>query len=268
MPAVWHGEPGLVQPTYFLYHCGMAGNHGLSEAGEAPPIVRRGRSMSSEVEAYLEHLIETELHVGDRLPPERELAGRLDVSRTTVREALRELEQRRRIERRPGRGTTVLPVEPTTRLLPTAGEATALANVAELRLVVEPQIAGLAAARATAADHVRLEQTLTLTHAGLTPAESLALDIQFHHQLAAASRNPLLVSLADTAAELVHDARARSHATRAGRRSSVRWHRAIFDAVVAGDTDQAIRTMVGHLEDVAELVAEKSSSPLVGSASR
>lgn len=128
--------------------------------------------MSGEVGAYVERLIDTELSPGDRLPPERELAALLHVSRTSVREAMGELERRRRIERTPGRGTTVLPRPATSSelerdLVLTTAE---LADVAELRLVVEPQIAGLAATRATDADLVLLESTLADSHAGLTPA--------------------------------------------------------------------------------------------------
>lgn len=225
---------------------------------EPAPLIRRGRSVSGEVGAYVERLIDTELAPGDRLPPERELADQLHVSRSSVREAMRELEQRRRIERAPGRGTTVLAKPRTAEQLARelSLDAAEQADVAELRLVVEPQIAGLAASRASDADLVRLEQTLAAAHAGLTPAESLALDIRFHTELAAAARNPLLLSLCELTNGWVHDVRARSHATRAGRRTSVDGHRALLAAVSAGDSGAATRTMVEHLSDVARLVAE------------
>lgn len=224
---------------------------------EQSPLIRRGRTMSGEVGAYLERLISTELRPGDRLPPERALAERLDVSRTTVREAMRELEQRRLVERSPGRGTTVLaPPEAARELGSLDAGGAEHADVAELRLLVEPQIAGLAALRATDTDLVLLEQTLAASHAGLTPAESLALDVRFHLELAAAARNPLLVSLCELTSTWVHDVRARSHTTRAGRRSSVEWHRRLYEAVAAGDAEEARRVMVAHLEVVSTLVAE------------
>jgi GntR family transcriptional repressor for pyruvate dehydrogenase complex len=226
--------------------------------GDAPRI-RRGRTVSGEVGAYLERLIANELSPGDRLPTERELAEQLDVSRTTVREAMRDLEQRRMIARSPGRGTTVLaPSESARELAALAAEHAERADVAELRLLVEPQIAGLAAARATDSDLILLEQTLAASHAGLTPSESLAMDVRFHLELAAASRNPLLVSLCELTNSWVEDVRARSHATRAGRRSSVEWHRRIFDSVVDGDAEAATLAMVEHLKTVATLVAGTS----------
>lgn len=220
------------------------------------PSIPRPRSISGEVGAYLERLIETELRPGDKLPPERELAESLDVSRTSVREALQLLEQRRLVDRRPGRGTVVL--EPDRRVRALADEldpaARQRADVAELRAMIEPQIAGLAAARASDADLVLLERTLADTRAGLSPEESLALDLAFHAQLAHASGNPLLTSLCDVVAGWSHDVRRRSHTTRAGRRSSVRWHRTILDAVLAHDADAATAAMAEHLADVARLV--------------
>jgi DNA-binding FadR family transcriptional regulator len=150
------------------------------------PLIRRGRAVSGEIGAYLERLIQTELTPGSRLPTERELAERLDVSRTSVREALRELEQRRLIARSPGRGTTVLPRSDNAQALDGLDAGSAEQDdVAELRMLVEPQIASLAAQRATDTDLVLLEQTLAASHAGLTPTESLELDIRFHLQLAA-----------------------------------------------------------------------------------
>jgi DNA-binding FadR family transcriptional regulator len=219
------------------------------------PLIRRGRAVSGEIGAYLERLIQTELTPGSRLPTERELAERLDVSRTSVREALRELEQRRLIARSPGRGTTVLPRSDNAQALDGLDAGSAEQDdVAELRMLVEPQIASLAAQRATDTDLVLLEQTLAASHAGLTPTESLELDIRFHLQLAAAARNPLLVSLCGLTNTWVHDVRARSHATRPGRRSSVEWHRTLYDAVVAGDSEAATEAMIDHLSTVARLV--------------
>lgn len=218
--------------------------------------IPRPRSISGEVGAYLERLIETDLAPGDKLPPERELAETLDVSRTSVREALQWLEQRRLVDRRPGRGTVVLAPDHRVRNLadeldPGARER---ADVSELRTLIEPQVAGLAAARATDADLVLLERTLADSHAGLSPEESLALDLAFHAQLAHASGNPLLTSLCEVVAGWSHDVRRRSHTTRVGRRSSVRWHRAILDAVAGHDAEAATTAMTEHLAEVARLV--------------
>lgn len=221
----------------------------------AERVIRRSRTVSGQVGAYLEELIRTELAPGERLPTERVLAERLDVSRTSVREAMRSLEERRLIARSPGRGTTVLPPPDSAQDLGRLSETEAEhAHVAELRSVVEPRIAALAAQRATEADLLLLEQTLAASHAGLTPAESLELDERFHLQLATASGNPLLASLCGLTNGWVHDVRAHSHRTRTGRRTSDLGHRAIYEAVLVGDAAAAEAAMAAHLTDVAALV--------------
>ncbi len=217
--------------------------------------IRRPRSISGEVGAYLERVV-AELEPGARLLPERELAESLSVSRGAVREALAELERRRLVDRRPGRGTIKLAPDSRVRTLADAldDDAAARADVAELRAVIEPQLAGLAAARATDTDLSLLEETLAASHAGLSPEESFTLDLQFHGRLARASGNPLLVSLCDVVGTWSADVRRRSHATRAGRRSSVIWHRTILDAVAVHDADAAAAAMAKHLAEVARLV--------------
>lgn len=228
---------------------------------EPTPVNRRGRSISGEVGAYVERLIDTQLSPGDRLPPERELAVQLHVSRSSVREAMRELERRRRIERAPGRGTTVLPKPQAAQELERelSTDLVVQADVAELRMVVEPQIAGLAAGRATDSDVVLLGDTLAASHAGLTPTESLRLDVQFHLQLAQAAHNPLLVSLCGLTNNWISGVRSSSHATRSGRRMSVDGHRSIYDAVCAADSGAATRAMEQHLRDVAAFIAMRSA---------
>lgn len=223
-------------------------------AGSAP--MRRGRTLSATTTAYLEKLVTDELRPGDRLPPERVLAENLAVSRTTIREALHELEQRRLLSRTPGRGTIVLPrpAAASAMLDTLACDDAEQANVAELRMLVEPQIAALAAHRARPADLVLLEDILAASHAGLSPAESLQQDVAFHVQLARTAGNPLLVSLCELSNVWVQQVRARSHATMAARRSSFEGHRAIYRAVENHDPDLAQQAMADHLAAVERLV--------------
>lgn len=244
--------------------------------------LHRGRTLGAATAAHLGRLVLDELSPGDKLPPERALAEDLAVSRTTVREALQELERRRLVSRTPGRGTVVLP---------RSAEAAAVLRLADLRLsdprladprladgdwfdrrpsesehvsefrtLVEPQVAGLAALRADESDLLQLEGVLRATHAGLTPAESLAQDVAFHVQVARASGNPLFVSLCELSSAWVKDVRARSHSTSAGRRSSFVWHQRIHDAISRQDEAAARQAMADHLTDVAHLV-EREQQP-------
>lgn len=220
--------------------------------------VHRARTISGDVAARLERHIEEQLSPGDKLPPERELCAALRVSRATLREALRSLEERRLIERRPGRGTVVMdPPDPGLRLTftPFAGDGPdEVAQVAELRRIVEPQIAELAAQRATDLDLAQLDEILRESHAGLTADESLRLDVEFHRRLAVATGNPLLVGVCEAMNGLVHDVRLRSHWAREGRRNSIEGHRRLYAAVAARDSAAARREMNDHLRQVGDLI--------------
>ncbi len=221
--------------------------------------VPRPRTISGEVAARLERHIADDLTPGDKLPPERELCTTLQVSRATLREALRALEDRRLIERRPGRGTVVCrPPEPQLSLsfTPFADEGPdEFAQVAELRRLVEPRVAELAAQRATDLDLARLDDILRESHAGLTAEESLRLDVEFHRRLAVATGNPLLVGVCEAMNGLVHDVRLRSHLAREGRRNSIEGHQRLYAALVTRDSESARRAMDAHLAEVGELIA-------------
>lgn len=220
--------------------------------------VQRPRAISGDVAARLERHIADDLSPGDKLPPERELSTTLGVSRATVREALRALAERRLIERSPGRGTVVLAApEPHLQLdLSGLGEATSgeLDQVGELRRMVEPQVAELAARRATDLDLAALDDILRDSHAGLTPEESLRLDVEFHRRLAVATGNPLLVGVCEAMNNLVHDVRLRSHWVREGRRNSIEGHQRLFDALAAHDPAAARAAMDAHLAEVGDLI--------------
>ncbi|WAL68857.1 FadR/GntR family transcriptional regulator [Amycolatopsis cynarae] len=217
------------------------------------------RTVSSEISAHLEKLIAVgELRPGDRLPAERELATVLGVSRASLREAMHELEAKHLIERRPGRGTSVLPApEHVTRLYERISDAEhQLRDIAELRATVEPKLAELAAGRATAANLVELENVLRQPVAELAPEESLRLDLEFHLLLAAAAQNPLMSALNTLTSSWTSATRVLSHTTRHAREVSFRGHRAILAAVARGEAAGARDAMTRHLAEVAALTRD------------
>lgn len=212
--------------------------------------------MSAQIAAHLERLITLgELNPGDRLPAERDLATDLRVSRASLREAMHELEAKKLIERRPGRGTLVLPPPEHVRDLyeHISGEDRKLRDIAELRETIEPQIARLAARRATDANLMELDGVLRHTTEQLTAAGSVKLDLEFHLLLAQASQNPLLSSLNTLTSTWTRSVREFSHATTHARQVSHRGHRTILDAVMDRDQDAAGAAMFNHLQEVAEL---------------
>jgi DNA-binding FadR family transcriptional regulator len=220
------------------------------------PLPRRRPAVGVEIAAHLERLIATgELAPGARLPAERDLAERFAVSRGSVREALVQLESKSLVERVQGRGTVVAPIPVrASELHAGLDEAEKeLADVAELRAVVEPGIAEFAALRATPSDLLQIEEILRAANEALAVTESVRLDVEFHSALARASQNPLLATVNTLACSWTGDVRRRSHTTRRARRVSIEGHHAIHAAVRARDGAAARRAMADHLDAVAAL---------------
>jgi DNA-binding FadR family transcriptional regulator len=228
-----------------------------------PPLSRRSRSVSAEVAAHLERLISSgSLAPGERLPSERELSATLQVSRATVREALTELEAKRLVVRQQGRGSTVAAPDDGGEALRTelGSVEVELRNATELRDLVEPRIAALAAQRAAESNILQLEDIVAQTNENLSADESLRLDREFHTLLAHAAQNPLLVTLSEMTSDWTSSLRARSHATRRARRVSLEGHREILDAVAASDPVTAEEAMTRHLHEVRALIAADATS--------
>lgn len=216
-------------------------------------------SVSTEISAYLEKLIAVgELQPGDRLPSERELAARLGVSRASLREAMHELEAKHLVERRPGRGTTVLHAPESVQTLYSrlSDAEHHLRDVVELRATIEPRLAELAAERATAANLLQLEEMLRHPVAEVAPEDSLRLDLEFHMLIAAAAQNPLMSAINTLACSWTSSTRVLSHATRYAREVSYLGHRAILSAIAAGNPAEARDAMARHIADVAELTRD------------
>jgi DNA-binding FadR family transcriptional regulator len=237
-----------------------------------PPLGLRARSIGTQVAAHLERLMALgTLCPDDRLPPERDLAAELQVSRSSLREAMRELEAKKLIERKPGRGTLVLPPPQHAHDLYDQmpdGERR-LRDIAELRETIEPQIARLAAVRATEANLIELGGVLTRAAGGLTAERSVQLDQEFHLLLARASQNPLLVSLNSLTLEQTNPVRILSHSTERARVVSHQGHQELLDAVIQRDKNAAEAAMLRHLRDVADLTRRNYvSNDIAGESAR
>jgi GntR family transcriptional repressor for pyruvate dehydrogenase complex len=226
-----------------------------------PPMPRRPRSIGVELAAHFERLIATgALRPGQRLPPERELAASLSVSRSSLRDAMHELESKHLVERRTGRGTIVTEqTESVTELYAglSADADVNLDDATELRLIVEPRIAAAAALRAAPSNHVQLEDVLARSMLDPDAEQSLALDVEFHLLLAHAARNPLLVAVYSMTSRWTESVRRHSHTTPDGRQRSLGGHQAIYQAVRARDPDAAAAAMNEHLSVIREVIARR-----------
>jgi GntR family transcriptional repressor for pyruvate dehydrogenase complex len=198
------------------------------------------------------------LRQGQKLPPERQLARDLKASRVAVREALRTLELRGLVDVRQGStgGYFVREVDdrPLVRDFETLfrlGRVSWL-QLIEARRLIEPEVASLAAQRATEADlknlGAALEQRWGSGAAG-PPARQFYLD--FHRALAEAARNPVHAvithALIELEAEVVLPDPELSEADTAQIDAA---HRRIFEAIAAGNAAEARAVMIAHIEGV------------------
>ena len=135
-----------------------------------------------------------DLKPGDRLPPERRLAALFGVSRNSMREAIKSLEQAGLLESRPGAGTFISAAS-QTELARQLGEAFArerhrLEDIFELRLLLEPQIARLAAQRVSPGILERLDGLMQAYEDAMMRGEAvLEIDQNLHDTIAAATGN-------------------------------------------------------------------------------
>lgn len=201
-------------------------------------------------------LLEEGLRAGDRLPPERELAVRLGASRATVRDALRELELKGLVERRQGRGTIVvdhqLPTETSSALLSRlAPEARRLAELMDFRAAIEPPIAARAARYASRSDVGALEALLAEMEEERSPSKYADLDARFHHAVARAAHNQLLVQLVELTADWTKDSRAGRLQGARRRARSLDGHRRLTEVIRNRDPAGASEEMLRHILEVA-----------------
>jgi GntR family transcriptional regulator, transcriptional repressor for pyruvate dehydrogenase complex len=206
-------------------------------------------------ERVLSHVVQTDLRPGSRLPGERQLAQRLGVSRTTVRQALVALQTQGIVEVRHGDGTFLLSLDPTAPAVErVVSRRRRLPAVLEARRSLEVPIAAYAAERRTPADLVALATALDQMRAEVAGGDiGLDGDGAFHEAVTAAARNPVLSDLMATLADAIAETRGES-LSQAGRPPrSLEDHEAIAAAIERGDPAAAADAMRTHLDHVADL---------------
>jgi len=177
------------------------------------PIKLQVPRISDAIAASLERrILEGSLKPGDRLPPERELATELGVSRPSLREAIQKLASKGMLQSRQGGGTYVTDRLESTFFDPwrdmLGSHPNLREDLLEFRRMLEAQAAEWAAERATEADLTRLEQAfeaLSAAFAGDDLAQRSACDIAFHQAVCEASHNALLGHLSSAMLRLMHD---------------------------------------------------------------
>jgi DNA-binding FadR family transcriptional regulator len=199
--------------------------------------------------------VDTEAAPQSRLPPERVLAERFGVSRGLLRRGLAALESEGRIWRHVGQGTFVgqrPPAEPQALRFIT--RQTSPAEVMEVRLLVEPQMAGLAAIRWGQGDLDRIRSCLGRSESARNLSEFEFWDGQLHAAIAAAARNSLLSAVFDginaIREERIWGQLKQASFTPTRRGGYMHEHRAIVDAIADRNAEASTRVMREHLERI------------------
>ena len=218
--------------------------------------VRTSRLYEQIVQQIEESIVKGDLKPGDQLPAERELAQKFGVSRTAVREAVKALREKGLVEAYSGRGTfitddTTLAVRQSLDLMVKIGQADGFDHLAEVRAILEPEIAALAATRMPDAELATMREAVsTMDGSGQDPEAYIEADLDFHLALAEAAANPIILSLLDSIVGILREQRLRIFRVPGGPERGQIYHKRILDAVERRDPEKARQAMREHLEQV------------------
>jgi GntR family transcriptional repressor for pyruvate dehydrogenase complex len=225
--------------------------------------VSKGAVAEDIVAQLLSMIREKKLHPGDKLPPERELAVLMDVSRPSLREALRTLSVMGVIELRHGSGIYVTRLEPA-RLVEhldfvfSLDDSTYL-QLFETRKVLEPPICALAAQRITEEEVAQLEECLSRSSLGCTDYETyLQADLDLHEIIVTAARNPLLQRFMRSLHSLGKASRERTAMLPGVVEQTIQDHQHIVHALRKHQPEAAHQAMLVHLEHVEQRLKQES----------
>ena len=190
---------------------------------------------------------------GDRFPGERDLARVFKASRIAVREAIGQLSAHGIVSVRQGVGTIVNPMSKWNSLDPEVfmllHSTQALEQVLEVRRIVEPEAAFLAAQRITD-EQVQQLRPLSILPEDDTVEQHVEHDTEFHLAIARAAQNQLLLLMVSSVSNLLRESRRCTYAVPGAIGQGHRWHQVVLSAIEARDAEAARRAMNGHLDQV------------------
>jgi len=214
--------------------------------------LRRSPLVDLAVSQLREQVLSGQWPVGGRLPAETELAQRLEVGRSTVREAVRALVHAGLLETRQGSGTYVRSLTPGADWEPRLRRAAVL-EAYEVREALEVQAARLAAGRRTEADVAALRSCLAeRDRARAEDARFVEADLAFHRAVVAAAHNPLLSEMFDSFAAVLREALIAIRSDQAVQSPHAdAAHARLAAAIEAGDAAAAAQATHDHLDPTA-----------------
>jgi GntR family transcriptional repressor for pyruvate dehydrogenase complex len=219
-------------------------------------LVRTSRLYEQIVQQIEESIVKGALKAGDQLPAERELAQRFGVSRTAVREAVKALREKGLVEAYSGRGTFITDgtnqaVRQSLDLVAKIGQPEGSTHLAEVRVILEPEIAMLAALRIQEPELATMREAVAIMdRAGRDPETYIEADLDFHLALAEGAANPLILSLLDSIVALLREQRLRIFDVPGGAERGQVHHKQILEAVEHRDPEKSRNAMRAHLLQV------------------
>lgn len=214
---------------------------------------------SSLARTLKQKIVSGEFEVGSSLPAERDLMVQYEVSRATVREALRSLGAQGLLEVRRGRrGGSYVCAPSSDRLsdsinLFIAGHNIKFIDLLAVREAIEPVAAAQAARFRTEEDIAEMRRILDASEEALEDLERFsALNIDWHTAVVVASKNPLFLSIMTSISPALYSATTREEFDLSIRQTVLKTHSRISDAITAGDMDAARRRMSRHVSSYGE----------------
>lgn len=229
--------------------------------------IRNKKAYFQIIETFINLIISNQLEYGEKLYNEPELMEILNVSRPTLREALRVMEFLGIVVVSPRKGISISDPKNNNYYLPLtyilAFEKTSNTDLFELRMSIELEMVGLAAKRATDEDFTKLKnisnELVALDKSDIK--NFTKLDQLFHITILNSSKNELCCKLMNTLNALFYDQLEQIHMalTNDDRNNTIEKHKAIYDALISRNEELARNAMRSHLEHAYGVTKELSS---------
>ena len=231
----------------------------MATAKSGVEVIRKTKVYEKIAEQIQRLICDGFLKPGDKLPSERELAEIFQVSRGSLRDAVRALEVTGLVEPRQGEGTVVRApsaeslINPLTTVL--LRQKVFVSELLEFRAMIEPVLARRAAKHASPEDVAHLEEILRRQQEKADRGElAIEEDTEFHNAIAQAAKNSVVLKVLDVFMELLRESREKSLQVEGRLQKSLEGHRQIFQAIQCQDPIGAENAMRQHIERIEGIV--------------
>ncbi len=217
--------------------------------------------VQSITDQLISFITEQDMKPGDKLPSQHELMDRLQVGRSTVREALKGLAAIGLVDMRAGHGTFIKKLDATSiirsDLLALVIDKKLTERLLEAREIIEPDIASLAAERATPDDLSAIEEILNQCEKAIQSGEPVyRLSSEFHRAVTEAAHNEILLMFIDSILNLLIERGLLLEEKPGFSEWELESHREIYQYILQGDGQRARTTMAKHIEESSATIIE------------